>query len=55
MFYNYYIILTDNYKKYKQCYEMKLKAKKVKKDFKYQSNQNKIISLDQIKKLLKKY
>ena len=52
---NYYIILPDNSKKYKQFYEMKLKAKKVKKDFTYQSNQNKFLSLDQLKKLLKNF
>ncbi len=51
----YYIILPDNSKKYKQFYEIKLKAKKVKKDFTYQSNQNEFLSLDQLKKLLKNF
>jgi len=52
---NYYIILPGDKKEYKNFYEKKLKAKKVKKGFTYQSNQNKFLTLEQLKNLLKKY
>ena len=52
---DYYIILPNDKKKYKDFYEKKLKAKKVKKGFSYQSDQNTFLTLQQLKKLLKNY
>ena len=52
---DYYIILPNDKKKYKDFYEKKLKAKKVKKGFSYQSDQNTFLTLEQLKKLLKNY
>ena len=52
---NYYVVLPGVNQKYKNFYEKKLKAKRVKSGFAYQSNQNKFLTLEQLKKLLKKY
>ena len=63
---NYYVVLPGanqkytnfsgkKLQKYKNFYEKKFKAKKVKSGFAYQSNQNKFLTLEQLKKLLKKY
>jgi UDP-N-acetylglucosamine 4,6-dehydratase/5-epimerase len=52
---NYYIILPSDQKKYKNFYEKKLKAKKVKKGFTFRSDQNTFLSLTQLKNLLKNY
>ncbi len=52
---NYFVVLPGQNKKYKNFYEKKLGAKKVKKGFSYQSNENKFLSINQLKKLLKNY